>query len=82
MKMSVIRGCTYYIPLKIGCRDMALPLKQMRKRLQPCNAQMAMRPTNQRNQASPQQGYKHPKYNQSKLKHKSQQADWRTFCAE
>jgi hypothetical protein len=54
---------------------MALPLKLMRKQLQPCNAQMAMRSTIQRNQASPQPGHKHLKHNQSKHKHKSQQAE-------
>ncbi|KIK42933.1 hypothetical protein CY34DRAFT_744074 [Suillus luteus UH-Slu-Lm8-n1] len=62
--------------------DMALPLKLMQKRLQPCNAQMAMRLTIQRNQTSPQRGHKHPKYNQSKHKHKSQQTDWRILCAD
>ncbi|KIK42340.1 hypothetical protein CY34DRAFT_805089 [Suillus luteus UH-Slu-Lm8-n1] len=60
---------------------MALPLKLMQKRQLLCNAQMAMRLTIQRNQASPQQRYKHPKYNQSN-KHKYQQADRKTLCTK
>jgi hypothetical protein len=61
--------------IKLHCRDMVSPPKLMRKRLQPCNAQMAMRPIIQCNQASPQQGHKYPMYNQSKRKRKSRQAE-------
>jgi hypothetical protein len=61
---------------------MALPLKLMRKGLQPCNAQMEMSSTIQNNQVSPQQGHKHLKYNQSKHKYKSQQADRKTLCTK
>ncbi|KAG2752839.1 hypothetical protein P692DRAFT_20723435, partial [Suillus brevipes Sb2] len=62
--------------------DMALPLKLMRKQLQPYNAQMEMSSTIQNNQVSPQQGHKHLKYNQSKHKYKSQQADRKTLCTK